>query len=366
MLIIALLIGFALGWLGCLAYKNKHIALLTSQIALPSNLKDSVQQDVKSVITDSQQSLTQLIKPLTDTLQRYESKYTDFERHRSQVYGALQSELKAVADSGQSIKQETAKLIQALKSSPKTKGRWGELSLQNVLQLSGLTEGVDYKVQPSFIRDDDTLRPDVIIHLPNNRYLVVDAKASMTAYLDAIEEPNEWLKDAHLDKHASNIRAQLKLLADKSYWDSLVVTPDFVIMFIPGDNFYSAACERDSSLFEDAINQHVIIVTPTTLIALAKAVAFGWRQEKLARNVKEVHELGVDLYRRLKGMVQYITDCGDSLTKAVSGYNSFIGSLERSVYPQLRRFEQLGVTDTVAEPLEALDAKTRLVKADLR
>lgn len=210
------------------------------------------------------------------------------------------------------------------------------------------------------------VRPDVVIRLPGERYLIVDTKTSTCAYLDAIEATTDAEREQHLQLHAAQTREHMKKLAAKSYWDGLTVTPDFVVMFIPDDNFYAAAVERDPALFEDAAAQRVIIVTPLTLLALAKAVAVGWRQEKVADNAKRVHELGRELYRRMTAMAEHIQACGGGLSKAVKGFNDFVGSLEQSVMPQVRRFSELEVEGTASPILEItrVDVETRFLRTD--
>jgi DNA recombination protein RmuC len=238
--------------------------------------------------------------------------------------------------------------------------------LQNVLELSGLSPYCDFSSEETFDRLDGRIRPDVVIRLPGGRHLVVDAKTSTAAYLDAIEATVDADRERHLVLHAAQTREHMRKLAAKSYWEALTVTPDFVVMFIPGDNFYSAAVERDPALFEDAVAQRVIIVTPSTLIALAKAVAFGWRQEKVAENAQHVHDLGRELYKRMTVMAEHIQGCGGSLAKAVKGFNDFIGSLEHSVMPQVRRFNELEVEGTAAPipVLNHIDTEPRLLRAD--
>ncbi len=313
-----------------------------------------------------QKAVEALVAPLQTTLQSYGQKVDELERTRAQAYGALSSELRAVAETQNAVRTVTAKLVQALRAAPKTRGRWGEHTLRNVLELSGLSPYCDFTTEESFERDDGKLRPDVVIRLPGPRYLVVDAKTSMSAYLDAIEAVDETERDQFLVLHAAQLRTHMRQLAAKAYWDGLTVTPDFVVMFVPGDNFYAAALERDPALFEDAAAQRVILVTPSTLIALAKAVAFGWRQEKVAENAQRVHSLGRELYRRMTAMTQHIENCGNALGKSVKSYNQFIGSLEHSVMPQARRFNELEVEGTASEitSLDQVDIEPRQLRAD--
>jgi DNA recombination protein RmuC len=313
-----------------------------------------------------QKAVESLVSPLRETLQSYKQQVDEMERVRSQSYGVLSTELKGVVEAQNAVRSETSKLVNALRAAPKTRGRWGEHTLRNVLELSGLSPYCDFSTEESFARDGSIARPDVVIRLPGERSIVVDAKTSLSAYLDAVDAIEDRERDRHLALHAAQIRAHVKQLAAKSYWDGLTVTPDFVVMFIPGDNFYAAAVERDPSLFEDAAAQRVIIVTPATLIALAKAVAFGWRQEKVAENAQRVHALGRELYRRILTMTAHIDRCGDALGKSVKHFNQFIGSLEHSVMPQARRFNELEVEGTATEvpELEHIEVEPRLLRSD--
>jgi DNA recombination protein RmuC len=313
-----------------------------------------------------QSAVADLVTPLAEALKSLREETQQLERNRAQAYGALSGELRTVAETQNAVRAETTRLVQALRASPKTRGRWGEHTLQNVLELSGLSPYCDFSTEESFDHLDGRIRPDVVIRLPGGRHLVVDAKTSTAAYLDAIEATVDADRERHLVLHAAQTREHMRKLAAKSYWEALTVTPDFVVMFIPGDNFYSAAVERDAALFEDAVAQRVIIVTPSTLIALAKAVAFGWRQEKVAENAQHVHDLGRELYKRMTVMAEHIQGCGGSLAKAVKGFNDFIGSLEHSVMPQVRRFNELEVEGTAAPipVLNHIDTEPRLLRAD--
>jgi DNA recombination protein RmuC len=311
-------------------------------------------------------AVADLVSPLQETLLGYRQQIEQLERSRSEAYGSLSGELKAVAETQHAVRAETSKLVQALRASPKTRGRWGEHTLHNVLELSGLSPYCDFSTEETFDRTEGRVRPDVVIRLPGGRNLVVDAKTSTFNYLDAIEAATDSDRERHLTLHAAQTREHMKKLAAKSYWDGLTETPDFVVMFIPGENFYAAAVERDQGLFEDAAAQRVIIVTPSTLIALAKAVAFGWRQEKVAENAKRVHDLGRELYRRITTMAEHIQGTGGALNKAVKSFNEFIGSLEQSVMPQVRRFNELEVEGTAEEVpvLKHIELEPRLLRVD--
>lgn len=306
-----------------------------------------------------------LVAPLQETLESYRQHVEELERARLHAYGALTAEIKGVVAAQNAARSETARLVNALRAAPKTRGRWGEQTLRNVLELSGLSAYCDFSTQETFARGGGVARPDVVIRLPGGRSIIVDAKTPLSAYLDAVDATEDGERERLLEQHAAQLRMHVRGLAGKSYQD-LLPTPDFVVMFVPGDNFYAAAAERDHSLFEDAAAQGVVIVTPATLIALAKAVAFGWRQEKVAENAQRVHDLGRELYRRLSRMTEHISRCGDALGRSVQHYNQLVGSLEHSVMPQARRFHELEVEGTAAELplLQQIEQQTRLLRPD--
>jgi DNA recombination protein RmuC len=344
-------------------------ALRTSQgsfLELANAVFEKHKAGADAELADRQAAVAQLIFPLTDALQNLRQETQELERNRSSAYGALSTELKAVADTQHAVRTETSKLVQALRASPKTRGRWGEHTLENVLELSGLSPYCDFSTEETFEGPDGRVRPDVVIRMPGTRYLVVDAKTPITAYLDAIEATTDAERHQHLLRHAAQTRDHVRKLAAKAYWDGLTVTPDYVVMFIPGENFFAAALEHDPTLIDDAARQRVVIATPSTLIALARAVAYGWRQEKVAENAQRVHELGRELYKRMTTMAEHIHACGGGLSKAVKGFNDFVGSLEHSVMPQVRRFNELEVEGTmrVIPALEPITQETRLLRSD--
>jgi DNA recombination protein RmuC len=310
--------------------------------------------------------LNTLVLPIRQTLTAYQEDLAKLATERAQSHGALSAEIRSVVDIGNTVRNETSKLVNALRASPKTRGRWGENTLRNVLELAGLSPYSDFAIEQSYVREDALSRPDVVIRLPGGHSIVVDAKASMTAYLDAIEATEETERERHLLLHAQQLRSQVKLLAGKAYWEALSQTPDFVVMFVPGENFYAAAVERDPELFEFAFKQHVIIATPVTLIGLARVFAYNWRQEKVAENAARVHQIGRELYRRLTTMGAHICGLGASLSSSIRKYNEFIGSLESSVMPQARRFSELEVEGTGNELtlLNPIDLEPRRLRSN--
>jgi DNA recombination protein RmuC len=314
-----------------------------------------------ATLEQRQKEIAALLAPISKSLEDYKTGLNDIEKARAAAYGGLSEEMKALALMQADASAQTRKLVTALQAAPKTRGRWGEHQLHNVMELSGMSAHVDFLTEETIDGDDGRLRPDVIIRLPGERRIVVDAKTSMAAYLDAVEAVDEDSREAQLALHARQLRTHMRLLSGKAYWDALPCTPDFVAMFIPGENFYAAAVERDPQLFEDAIANKVLIVTPTTLIALAKAIAMGWRQEKVAENARHIGELGRELYRRLATMGGHVAGVGAGLDSAVKRYNELVGSLESRVLPQARRFSDLEL-DGTQEPL----AELRQVETQIR
>jgi len=317
-------------------------------------------------LDERQTAIAALLAPLATKLDEYRQGISAIETARIAQYSGLATEIQGLVRMQEDASAQTRKLVTALQAAPKTRGRWGEQQLHNVLELSGMTLNVDFTIEQTIDLDDNRLRPDVVIRLPGGRHIVVDAKTSMAAYLDAVEASDDEIREARLVAHARQLRTHMRQLAAKAYWDALPFTPDFVVMFIPGENFFAAAIERDPQLFEDAITARVLIVTPTTLIALAKAIAFGWRQEKIADNARQVAELGRELYRRLAVMGEHVTRLGAGLDGAVRHYNNFIGSLESRVMPGARRFSELevdGTRDPLPE-LKTVDTKPRLLRAE--
>lgn len=322
--------------------------------------------DATSDLEKRQEAISQLLKPIETSLKRYEENLGAIEKARHEAYGNLSNELRNVMEAQAGVRTETAKLVNALRSQPKTRGRWGEHQLQRVMELAGMSEHVDFFTQTS-VEDQagNRLVPDAVIRLPGERSIIIDAKTSLSAYFEAYEAVDEDARDGFLMQHSRQIRTHVKQLGAKSYWDQFEQSPDFVAMFIPGENFYAAAIERDPALFDDAIRNKVLIVTPTTLIALAKAVAYGWRQEAIAKNAQEVADLGAELYKRLGTMGEHIARMGKSLEGSVKAYNQMIGSLERQVLPQARRFQDLKVEGSgrALESSEPVETEVRSIAA---
>jgi DNA recombination protein RmuC len=305
--------------------------------------------------------VSDLVKPLGETLKAYDEALKEIEKTRIAGFTTINDTLNIVRAQNTEVTAVTANLVNALKASPKTRGRWGEETLRRVVELSGLVEHCDFETEKHFNSGDEALRPDLIIQVSGGRSIVVDAKAPVSAYIDAIGATNEEDREVQLKKHSAQLRERLKNLSSKSYWEHFAGSVDCVVMFVPGDNFVSAAFERDPDLFEDGIKSRVLICTPTTFIALTKAISYGWRQEKFTQSAMEVGKLGKELYSRLRSFGDHVSDLGKHLNNSTKKYNLLVGSLESSVMPQARRFHELGVEGT-AEPLLQLSEVDTVVK----
>ena len=309
-------------------------------------------------------ALAGLLTPVSETLSRYEAGLKAIEAAREQAYGALREQLGEVGRVQSQVQAEASRLATALRSSGKVAGSWGENQLRNVLELAGLRAGVDFTLQASTDGEDGRRRPDAVLRLPGGRQLVVDAKCSLQDYL-AAAGADEDARRAALGRHAAAVKQHARGLAERAYWSQFEQAPDFVVMFLPGENFLAAALEHDTALLDWAFQQRILLAGPINLLAIAKTVALVWRQETLAQEAREIGKLGADLYKALADMGEHVASVGRNLGQALGAYNSFVGSLERNVLPKARRFEALGV-DTGRKPLPellALDAKARAAAA---
>ena len=288
--------------------------------------------------------LKALLQPVEATLKRYEEQLNVVEKERVGSYSALQKAVELLHTGHTQVRDETARLVNALRSSPKARGRWGEQSLKNVLLQAGLAEGVDFNTEVSVTTEDGRLRPDVIVNLPGGRKLIIDAKCSLNAYLDASEEVDEDARKLHLKAHARSIQNHAQQLGTKAYWAQFGDAADYVVMYIPGEHFLTAALEQDDKLWDRAFESKVLLATPTNLVAIARTVASVWRQEKLAEQAAEIAALGKELHSRLATMGGHVARLGRNLELANGAYNSFVGSLESQVLSQAKRFEALEVS----------------------
>lgn len=319
----------------------------------------ALQAEAKGELLHRHQAVEELVKPLHETLKRYEEHLLAMECSRQSAYGGLDQHLKQLAESHHRLQQETSNLVKALRA-PNIRGRWGEITLKRVAELAGMVGHCDFFEQESLETDDGRLRPDMIIRLPGGRHIVVDAKAVLSAYLEAHEAPEDGQRQEHLRRHAAQIRARMEQLSAKAYWNQFAQAPEIVVLFLPGEHFLSAAHELDPTLTEDGFARRVIVATPTTLIALLHAAAYGWRQEQLSQNAQQAGQLGKDLYERMAVLTDHLDSVGQALSKSVLAYNRAVGSLETRILPAARKFKELGIgSEKEVRLLEALDVAPR-------
>jgi DNA recombination protein RmuC len=290
------------------------------------------------------QNLKALLQPVHERLERYETTVQKVEAERRDAFGMLAGQIEAMRTGTERVSAEAAKLVNALRNAPKARGRWGEQQLKNVLETCGLAEHCDFKTEVSIGGEDGhRLRPDVVVRVPGGQSLVIDAKVSLNAYQDAFENTDEAERRASLVAHAAAIRGHVNALGAKAYWSQFEDAPDYVVMFIPGEHFLTAALEQDPLLWDYAFEKRVLLATPTNLIAIARTVAAVWRQEKLAKEARQIGELAKELHSRLATMVQHMDRVGRNLSTANTAYNQMVGSFESQVLTQAKRFEALGV-----------------------
>jgi DNA recombination protein RmuC len=291
----------------------------------------------------AQARLEAQLKPVADTLAKFELQVQAIEKTRAEESGGLKAQITALMEASAATQEEARKLSAALRRGAGVQGRWGEQMLRNVLELAGLQAKIDFEEQASTDTDEGRRRPDVVVRLPGGGVFVIDAKCSLNAFLEAQDATDEAVREAGFARHAQSVRGHIQGLSQKAYWDQFDSSPDFVVMFVPGDGFLASALDRHPDLMTEAMDKKVILVTPTTLFALCKAVAYGWRVEKQALNAAHIADLGRELYKRLSVMGGHAGAVGKALEAAVARYNQFVGSLESQVMSQARRFEDLQV-----------------------
>ena len=315
------------------------------------------QQSAVNALSEREKAIETMLTPIREALGKTEAQIQRIEKERAETFGNLRASLESVALGQQALQRETGKLVNALRR-PEVRGQWGELTLRRLAELAGLIEHCDFTEQAHVRAEGGNLRPDMIVHMPDGRDLVVDVKTPLDAYLEAVEATTDELRTIALKRHARAVNERVRELAAKSYWSQFTKSPDFVILFIPGDQFLAAALAESPTLLEDAIRQQVIIATPTGFVALLKVVAYGWRQTALADNAAVIRKLAEDLYKRLGTFVSHLTKLGRTLNSSVDAFNSAVGSLERQVLPGARKFTELGVRAEreieIVEPVDRL------------
>jgi len=328
---------------------------------------ETIQTQAKGDLESRQKSIEALVSPLKEGLARYEQQIQEMEKARQNAYGALTEQLRTLSTTNEQLKEKTGTLTVALKGGPQVRGRWGEMTLRNVVELAGMSDYCDFTEQESLAGDSGRLRPDMIVRLPGNRRLAVDAKVSLQAFLDLAESHDDRERDEAMKRHAQSVRNHMNQLGARSYWERLEPTPELVVLFLPGESFFSAALEQDRTLIEDGMQKRVVLATPTTLIALLRAVAYGWTQEMVARNAQLISEQGKQLYDRVRAFVSHFQGVGTGLERAIDCYNKAAGSLESRVLPSARKFRELGAAagDEIAE-VSPIDETPRALTASER
>lgn len=323
-------------------------------------------QQAKDELEKKEKSVAHLVQPIRETLQKTERQLQELEKERKRQEGELFQRLRQLSEQERELQRETQRLVNALRR-PEVRGQWGEITLHRLVELAGLVDHVDFTEQESATDDADRrLRPDMIVHLPNERCIVVDAKAPLDAYLTAMEQDDEDARESALRHHARKVRERVKELSSKAYWNHIDGSIDFVVLFIPGEQFLGAALERDRTLLEYALENRVILATPTTLVALLRAVAFGWRQEALAENAERIRQEGEALYQRLATFAEHLAKVGKGLNQSVSAYNQAVGSYSGRLLPAAQRLTELGIHPgkKAVPTLDTIDRQTRELPRD--
>ena len=342
------------------ALRDNNLSFIELAKANFETLQDTARGDLDS----RQKAIDQLIKPLKDSLEKVDGKIIDLEKTRVGAYSELREQIRALASSQSQLQAETGNLVKALRA-PHIRGRWGEIQLRRVVELAGMLQYCDFVEQETVATEDNRIRPDVIVRLPGNRTIVVDSKVPFDAFYESISTSDEEVRAIKLREHARLVRTHITALSRKSYWETVQPTPEFVLLFMPGETFYSAALEQDPKLIEDGVTEKVLIATPTTLIALLKAVSYGWRQEQMATNAEEVSNLAKTLYDRLRVFTNHFDEIGRSLDRALDSYNRGVRSLEARVLVTARKFKERGaIAGDDIETLEPVDKAARPLNLD--
>lgn len=325
------------------------------------NLK-TFQVQAQGELAQREQAVEGLVKPIRETLERTETQIRRMEQERKEAQGSLTKHLETMAESQRLLQEETRNLVQALRR-PEVRGQWGEMTLKRLAELAGMVEHCDFYEQEQVRDEERVLRPDMVVRMPGNREIVVDAKTPLDAYLSAVEARNDEDRAQALERHARKVRERVRELSTKAYWRQFRNAPDFVVLFIPGDQFLSAALARDRSLLEDALADKVVLATPTSLVALLRAVAYGWRQEALTENAEQIRQVGEALYGRLATFADHLGKVGRSLDASVNAFNRAVASFDSRILPSVRKFGEMGIqAKKAAGEIEPVERAPRAVE----
>lgn len=322
-------------------------------------------QEAAGTLDERKAQIDGMLKPMRELMTQYQLRLTEVERSRVESYSMLREQLGVLAEASRTLDTKTGQLVNAL-SRPSTRGQWGEISLRRLMELAGMSNRCDFYEQESVRNEEVRQRPDVIVRLPGDREVVIDCKAVLDAFLEAAAATDEEQRKSCLQRHSQQVRARVKELSGKAYWNQFKRMPEYVVMFLPGEAFLYAAVETDPSLIEEGFKSRVVVATPTTLIALLKTIEFGWRQEALADNAEEIRKLGVDLYERIAVLATHVENMGSSLSATVKNYNGMIGSLDSRVLVTARKMAELGArSDKAIGELSAVEVQPKALPAAL-
>ena len=324
----------------------------TSFLQIAQESLKRFQSEAKGDLDARQKAVADMVTPVRESLSKVDAQIQQMEKERGQAYGALHAQVESMLTTQKELQSQTGSLVRALRT-PNVRGRWGEIQLRRVVEIAGMLPYCDFAEQETITGESGRLRPDLVVKLPGGKNVVVDAKTPLQAFLDAFETTDEEARRACLANHARQVRDHINTLSGKKYWEQFEATPEFVVMFLPGETFFSAALEQDTGLIEHGVLNRVIPASPTTLIALLKAINYGWNQDKLARNAQQISALGKELHERLRKLAGHITGVGTNLDRAVEAYNQAVGSLENRVLVSARKFTELGAS--VAEDIPELE-----------
>ncbi len=361
--IVGIVFGIALGALAVYMIYQERVRSLKDKLNyVEGNLKDTFKALSSDALRSNNETFSVIVNPLKETLDKLDTKIHEIEKERKGTQDVLKSEISRLFALSDGLKKETGNLVTALRK-PHVRGRWGEIQLKRVVELAGMQEYCDFELQQTVTNEKEAkLRPDMIIKLPSGRQIVVDSKVPLDSYLDAVSESDPAAQEAKLKHHATQVKARIDELRKKEYWNQFDHTPDFVVLFLPGENLFSSALDYEPSLIELGVENKVLIATPTTLIALLKAVAYGWKQQTIEENANKIAQLGSELFERLSTMTDHFNGLGKELNSAVKKYNDTLSSMESRVLISARKFKELGVGSAKDKELPDLDTVNEVAK----